>query len=58
MVKYKEVYLKAYESITHAKKEIERFFDRYNIRRRHQGLDEMTPDEVYFSMLSRAKDAV
>lgn len=32
-VKYEEVYLKAYESITHAKKELIKFFDRYNARR-------------------------
>jgi putative transposase len=56
-VKYEEVYLKAYESITHAKKELGKFFDRYNIRRRHQGLDDRTPDEVYWSMLPRTKDA-
>lgn len=57
-VKYEEVYLKAYESITHAKKELGKFFDRYNMRRRHQGLDERTPDEVYWSALPRAKEAV
>lgn len=57
-VKYEEVYLKAYESITHAKKELGKFFDRYNMRRRHQGLDERTPDEVYWSTLPRAKEAV
>lgn len=57
-VKYEEVYLKAYESITHAKKELGGFFDRYNMRRRHQGLDERTPDEVYWNTLPRVKDAV
>jgi len=29
-LKYQEVYLKAYESISHARKEITRFVDRYN----------------------------
>ncbi len=57
-VKYEEVYLKAYESITHAKKELGKFFDRYNIRRRHQGLDDRTPDDVYWSTLPGQKDAV
>jgi putative transposase len=57
-VKYEEVYLKAYESITHARKELNKFFDRYNIRRPHQGLDERTPDEVYWSMLPKMKEAV
>jgi putative transposase len=57
-VKYEEVYLKAYESITHAKKELTRFFDRYNTRRPHQGLADMTPDEVYWNTLLKIKDAV
>ena len=41
-VKYEEIYLKAYESISHAKKELTKFFDRYNTRRPHQGLDDRT----------------
>jgi putative transposase len=57
-VKYQEIYLKAYESITHAKKELTKFFDRYNARRPHQGLDDRTPDEVYFSTLTKERDAV
>jgi putative transposase len=57
-VKYQEVYLKAYESIGHARKELTKFFDRYNMRRPHQGLHDMTPDEVYWSTLARIKDAV
>ena len=43
-VKYQEVYLKAYESISHARKELTKFFDRYNARRPHQGLDGRTPE--------------
>jgi len=57
-VKYTEVYLKAYESITHARKELTKFFERYNARRPHQGLNDMTPDEVYYRTLPEAKDAV
>ena len=57
-VKYEEVYLKAYESITRARKELEKFFDRYNIRRPHQGLNDRTPDEVYFCTLPKIRDAV
>lgn len=57
-VKYEEVYLKAYESITHAKKELTKFFERYNARRSHQGLDDRTPDEVYWTTLPKAKEAV
>jgi len=48
-VKYEEVYLKAYNSIAEARQELTKYFDRYNKRRRHQGLDNMTPDEVYWT---------
>jgi len=34
-VKYEEIFLKAYASISHAKKELMKFFDRYNTRRPH-----------------------
>jgi len=57
-VKYEEIYLKAYESISHAKKELIQFFDRYNTRRSHQGLNDRTPDDVYWSTLPNVKDVV
>ena len=57
-VKYEEIYLKAYESISHAKKELAKFFDRYNTRRPHQGLNDRVPDDVYWSTLPKVKDAV
>lgn len=57
-VKYEEVYLKAYESISHAKKELTKFFDRYNTKRPHQGLAHMTPDEMYWNTSPRIKNAV
>ena len=57
-VKYEEVYLKAYESIRHTRKELTQFFDRYNMRRPHQGLAERTPDEVYWGTMPRAREVV
>jgi putative transposase len=57
-VKYQEVYLKAYESISHARKELTKFFERYNMWRPHQGLDDWTPDDVYWSTLTKAKEAI
>lgn len=50
-VKYEEVYLKAYDSITVARKEIKAYFNFYNKQRRHQGLNKRLPDEVYWSTL-------
>jgi putative transposase len=57
-VKYEDVYLKAYDSIATARKELANWFTRYNMRRRHQGLDEKTPDEVYWSILPETRKAV
>ena len=57
-VKYEEVYIKAYGSIAEARQELTNYFDRYNKRRRHQGLDNMTPDEVYCSTLPELQEAI
>ena len=57
-VKYEEIYLKAYESISHAKKELTKFFDRYNTRRPHQGINDRIPDDVYWETLPKVRDAV
>jgi len=48
-VKYEEVYLKAYRSMVEARQELGVYFEFYNQRRHHQGLDNRTPDEVYYS---------
>jgi len=56
-VKYEEVYLKAYESIPEARRELAAYFNFYNTRRRHQGLDNRTPDEVYWSTLHNEQQA-
>lgn len=47
-VKYEEVYLHAYDTITTAKASLRRYFDFYNAERRHQSLDRRTPDNVYY----------
>jgi putative transposase len=46
-VKYEEVYLKAYDSITEARSGIGSYFEFYNQERKHQTLG-MTPDQMYF----------
>lgn len=48
-VKYEEVYLRAYESVSHARESLERYFAIYNGKRPHASLDRRTPDEVYFN---------
>jgi putative transposase len=52
-VKHEEVYLKAYDDLRQARRELAAYFDFYNCRRRHQGLADRTPDEVYWSTLRR-----
>ncbi len=55
-VKYQDVYLKAYSSITEARKGLREYFEFYNLRR-HQSLDRRTPDDVYWSTLSQKQVA-
>lgn len=47
-IKYEEVYLKAYENLKEARLSLNAYINFYNRNRIHQGLDYMTPDEVYY----------
>ena len=46
-LKYEEVYLKDYASVTEAREGIERYFRFYNHERLHQSLDYQTPAALY-----------
>ena len=50
-VKYEEVYLKAYRTVSEARLSIGRYLAFYNGRRPHSSLDRMTPDQAYFTRL-------
>ena len=50
-VKYEEVYLRAYESVSEARTSIGRYLDFYKGRRPHSSLDGITPDQAYFTPL-------
>jgi putative transposase len=56
-VKYEEVYLRAYETVSHAKQSLSRYIDFYNTRRPHSALDRKTPDKVYYPLLPLPKAA-
>ena len=56
-VKYEEVYLKSYSTLAEARRKLAGYFEFYNERRRHQGLDDRTPDEVYWTTLPQIKVA-
>ena len=47
-VKYEEVYLNGYETVSVARQALTRYFDFYNRRRPHSTLDGNTPDTAYF----------
>ena len=47
-VKYEEVYLYSYETVTEARSNLSRYFGFYNNERIHSSLGNLTPYEVYF----------
>ena len=56
-VKYEEVYLKAYDTVSEARASIGQYLKFYNGRRPHSSLDRMTPDQFYFRSLPQPKAA-
>ncbi len=51
-LKYEEVYLKAYDTVAHARQSIGEWMNFYNQDRRHASLGRMTPDQVYYDLPS------
>lgn len=47
-IKYEEVYLKSYDTVLTARKELEKFVEFYNYKRPHQSLKYNTPSDIYF----------
>ena len=47
-LKYEEVYLHTYESVSETRTKIGRYIEFYNERRPHSSLKAQTPDQVYF----------
>lgn len=50
-IKYEEVYLRAYDSVTVARESLRRYINFYNTRRPHSSLDGRTPDLAYHEAL-------
>ena len=50
-IKYEEVYLKAYESVSQARASLERYIAFYNTGLPRSRLDHQTPDQAYFNQL-------
>jgi putative transposase len=56
-VKYEEVYLLAYDSVTEVRQGLQQYFSFYNQWRPHRALDGRTPDMVYFAALPQPQAA-
>jgi putative transposase len=50
-LKYEDVYLRAYDSMSEARQRIGTWFEFYNTQRRHQNLNRQTPDQMYWATL-------
>ena len=53
-VKYEEVYLRAYDSVSEARASLGRYFDFYNGKRPHSGLGARTPNQVYLDNMPQS----
>jgi putative transposase len=56
-VKYEDIYLKAYTSMTEARKGLTSYFTFYNEKRWHQNFDRKTPAMVYYTTISQKQAA-
>lgn len=56
-VKYEEVYLYAYDSVTQAKTGLAKYFTLYNTRRPHSTFNGIPPDQTYFGNLPGIRTA-
>jgi putative transposase len=50
-IKYEEVYLHAYASVSEARAGLGRYLSQYNSARPHSSLADRTPDEAYFNLV-------
>ena len=53
-IKYEEIYLRAYDSVSDARASIGRYLTFYNGRRPHSSLDRQTPDQAYCNRLPQS----
>jgi putative transposase len=56
-VKYEEVYLYAYDSVSQAKAGLAKYFTLYNTRRPHSSFNGIPPDQTYFGNLPEIRTA-
>ena len=56
-IKYEEVYVHAYDTVSAAHQGLERYLTFYNQTRPHQALDGHTPDQAYYANLTTRRTA-
>ena len=56
-VKYEEVYLHEYRTVSGARRQLDRYFRFYNAERIHEALEYRTPSEVYFKEPARLRSS-
>jgi len=56
-VKYEEVYIREYDSVTELVQSLKQYFNLYNFERPHQSLEGKTPAELYFGTAAALKAA-
>jgi putative transposase len=56
-VKYKEVYLRAYDSVHEARTSLGKYIEFYNRTRPHSSLNGKTPDQVHRNRLPETRAA-
>jgi putative transposase len=56
-VKYEEVYIRAYDSVSEARRSIRKYLEFYNGGRPHSSLGRQTPNQVYFNRPQNAAAA-
>jgi len=57
-VKYEEVYLHEYRTVSEARRSLSIYFDFYNTERVHQSLGYRTPSEVYFGDSTQVETSI
>ena len=56
-IKYEEVYLRSYDTVSQARDGIGWYLNFYNTRRPHSSLEAMTPHEYYYQHLPSLQQA-
>ena len=55
-LKYEDIYLNKYETISDARIGINKFTNFYNVERLHSALEYKTPDEIYYNIVTEVKN--